>query len=67
MSQTQDSIGIKPSHNAQPAKDGGANATNYNNDLRGQRRSSKSATYPFTADTAVNASKVKRSGVKPID
>lgn len=67
MSQTQDSIGIKPDHNAQYAPDGGANDTNYNRDLSGQRRSSKSATYPWSADKPIKAKNVKRSGVAPID
>jgi hypothetical protein len=33
----------------------------------GPRTSSKSATYPWTADTAIDASKVKRHGTNPID
>jgi hypothetical protein len=59
MSGTQDSIGIKPDHNAQGITKSDGHV--YNNDLRGQRKSSKSATYPFTADVAVKASKAKSS------
>jgi hypothetical protein len=33
----------------------------------GTRESSKSATYPWSADTSVNASKVKSSDANPID
>jgi hypothetical protein len=65
MSGTQDSIGIKPDHNAQGIAAVGGHA--YNRDLSGKRKSSKSATYPWTADKPVNAKSVKRSGSKPID
>jgi hypothetical protein len=65
MSQTQDSIGITSDHKAQGITKADGHA--YNRELGGQRKSSKSATYPWTADVAVNASKVKSSGVKPID
>jgi hypothetical protein len=67
MSGTQDSIGITPDHKAQSiAKDAG-NGPNYNRDLSGPRKTSKSAVYPWTADTAVKASSVKSSDKKPID
>jgi hypothetical protein len=65
MSGTQDSIGIKPDHTAEGIPKSDSHV--YNGDLSGQRKSSKSATYPWTADVAVKASKVKSSGVKPID
>lgn len=61
MSGTQDSIGITPDKNAQYAKDGGANDTNYNRDLAGQRKSNKSLGGPWSADTVVNPQSVKSS------
>jgi hypothetical protein len=59
MSGTQESIGIKPEHDVQslPKSDGHV----YNNDLRGQRKSSKSATRPWKADTPVSAKGAKQS------
>jgi hypothetical protein len=63
---TDEAIGIKPDHNAVPTPDGGANGP-YNADLSGLRKTSKSATYPWTADKPVSAKSVKRSGVKPLD
>jgi hypothetical protein len=69
MSGTQDSIGIKPDHNAQPLPKSDGHA--YNRDLSGHRKTTKSATRTRSADTPVNAKSVvksaKANSIQPID
>jgi hypothetical protein len=63
MSQTQDSIGIKDSHKAQGITKSDGHA--YNGDLSGTRKSTRPATYPWTADVALGKNAAKVRNVKP--